>query len=91
MLRSRAMQGLMNRMQERGTWMHIITAGASIAGLTLSDTDREFWAMGGLFVSTLIGVLTKEDDAHKWTKGQMKELAEKMPPKVPAAPRKDGP
>jgi len=84
------MQALMNRMQERGTWLHIINAGASISGVVLSDTDREVWAMGGLFVSTIIGVLTKEDDAHKWTKKQMKELAEKMPPQAPTAPRKDG-
>lgn len=74
------MQMLMDRLQERGTWLHIITAVASVGGITLSDTDKEAWAMGGLVVSTLIGVLTKERRVHKWTKQEMQDMAVKMPP-----------
>ena len=81
---------LINRLQERSTWMHIVTVVATMSGVSLSETHAEMWMMGGLIVSTVIGVLTKEDDAHKWTKGQMKELADKMLPLAKPAPRKDG-
>jgi hypothetical protein len=88
MRQSRAVQMLMARMQERGTWLHIINAAAAVSGIALSDTDKEVWAMGGLVVSTLIGVLTKERTDHEWTKQEMKEMADKMPLPPPTATTK---
>lgn len=60
MRRSRAWRSLIERLQERSTWGHIITAATAITGMKLTPEHTEMWTMAGLIVSTIIGVLTKE-------------------------------
>ena len=57
---SPAVRALVARLQERGTWLHIINAATVLLGVKLAPEHQELWLTLGVVAGTVLGVLTKE-------------------------------